>query len=120
MALIDVLFRELKKREVEVVYAGEDKLSLRGKTANVDETLMKAVKAFKPRLLEILKPAVRDAADAANDPENTIRPIRCEECSTTYLVPQPYDLPLGVGACIYRNQCYRDGSPKCPVKAGAR
>jgi hypothetical protein len=56
MKMLDRLLAQLKNRGISVEYVGEDALTLKGNTAQATPELLATVKAFKPELLERLRP----------------------------------------------------------------
>lgn len=64
--LVDDLILQLKKRGMAVVWKSDTELSLTGNTKDADPDVMAALKKFKPRLLERLKPKNPPVAPAQN------------------------------------------------------
>lgn len=55
-SLVDGLISQLRERGMEIVWKGDDRLSLTGNTKEADDSVIAAVKAFKPELLAKLRP----------------------------------------------------------------
>lgn len=54
--MVDDLLKQLRQRGLTVVYVSPTELKLTGNIKEADSTVIEAVKAFKPKLLERLKP----------------------------------------------------------------
>lgn len=88
MSMVDRLLEQLKNRDISVVYVSDTELKLTGNTKAADPKLIEAVKAFKPDLLERLRP--RDFTQKRYDVHHAPVPVEtvpadgpetCVECN---------------------------------------
>lgn len=83
MKMIDRLLAQLKHRGIFVEYVGDDSLKLKGNTQDATPEIIAAVKAFKPELLERMRP--RDLSVPRSEmhhppPPEEDGPVHCTEC----------------------------------------
>lgn len=68
MSMVDRLLSQLKNRGIDVVYVSETELKLTGNTKAADPKVIEAVKAFKPDLLDRLRPREGRRFDVHHSP----------------------------------------------------
>lgn len=120
--LIDGVLAELRDRGIRVVYDGDDKMHLAGKTDGIekDERVMAALKAFRPHILERIKQTAKEEDDSEPDP--TTAPARpewetCRVCKAVVhqtMTPADADVLCNHGGARARGTIPE--APRCPYR----
>lgn len=81
MKMLDRLLFQLKQRGISVEYVGDDSLKMVGNVTEATPEIVSAVKAFKPELLERLRPRIAEIPQTeVIPPDDNDGLVHCAEC----------------------------------------
>lgn len=104
-SMLDQLLNQLRLRGLTVEYAGDDQLKLVGPKGEANPSVLAAVKAFKPDLLDRLRPREAPRSEVHHPPAAPgplDGPDNCVKCHTHVWDREETGMICDTNGCPYR------------------